>query len=675
MPDLTDAAKRILVGRPVRSERLGHTLLPKRIALPVFASDALSSVAYAPDEILLTLSLAGLASYTISPWVGLVVVVVMLAVVASYRQTVRAYPSGGGDYEVATTNLGPRAGLTVASALEVDYVLTVAVSVSSGSHYLATAFPAARGHEAIVAIGLVTLIALINLRGVRESGTSFAVPVYLFMAAMGVMALVGGIQWLTGTLGTAESAQFDVLAEPGYEAGLMGLAGAFLVLRAFSSGAAALTGVEAISNGVPAFRKPKSKNAAATLVLLGLIGAIMLMTVIGLAQATQIRFVQDPHLQLTLDGQPVPEGYEQDPVIGQLAQTVFAGFPPMFYLVTAATGLILLLAANTAFNGFPTLASILSKDGYLPRQLYTRGDRLAFSNGIIILAVAAITLIWIFDAEVTRLIQLYIVGVFVSFTLGQLGMIRHWNERLPSVVAAKERATMKRSRAINAFGFALTAVVLGVVLITKFTHGAWIALGLMGLLFAVMVFVRRHYQQVADELAIDDVTEARTLPSRVHAIVLVSKVHKPTMRALAYARATRPSTLQAITVAVDRAAAEQVRRDWDATGVPLPLTVLDSPYRDLTRPVLEYVKSIRRESPRDLVVVYVPEYVVGHWWERILHNQSALRLKSRLLYTPGVVMASVPWQLASSARTLVNPEDPGERLGDLPAPGMVRRGD
>ncbi|MBZ2195662.1 APC family permease [Occultella gossypii] len=675
MPDLSDAAKRILVGRPVRSERLGHTLLPKRIALPVFASDALSSVAYAPDEILLTLSLAGLASYTISPWVGLAVVIVMLTVVASYRQTVRAYPSGGGDYEVATTNLGPRAGLTVASALQVDYVLTVAVSVSSGSHYLATVLPAARDHEAIIAIGLVALIALINLRGVRESGTGFAFPVYLFMAGMGVMALVGGIQWATGTLGIAESAQFDVLAEPGYEEGLMGLAGGFLVLRAFSSGAAALTGVEAISNGVPAFRKPKSKNAATTLLLLGLIGATMLMTVIGLARATGVRFVQDPHLQLAMNGQPVPEGYEQDPVIGQIAQTVFAGFPPMFYLVTASTGLILLLAANTAFNGFPTLASILSKDGYLPRQLYTRGDRLAFSNGIIILALAAIALIWVFDAEVTRLIQLYIVGVFVAFTLGQLGMIKHWNERLPSVVAARERGAMKRSRAINAFGFALTALVLAVVLITKFTHGAWIAIGLMGLLFAVMVFIHRHYQHVADELEIEDVAAARALPSRVHALVLVSKVHKPTMRALSYARATRPSTLQAITVAVDRDAAEQVRRDWDAAEVPLPLTVLDSPYRDLTRPVLEYVKSIRRESPRDLVVVYVPEYVVGHWWERVLHNQSALRLKSRLLYTPGVVMASVPWQLASSARSLVNPDDPGERLGDLPAPGMVRRGE
>ncbi|MFV0425720.1 MAG: APC family permease [Beutenbergiaceae bacterium] len=648
MPAIFDAAKRVLVGRPVRTDSVGRTLLPKRIALPVFASDALSSVAYAPDEILLTLSIAGLASYALSPWVGLAVVVVLLTVVASYRQTVKAYPSGGGDYEVANTNLGRRSGVTVGSALLVDYVLTVAVSVSSGTHYLATVVPQARGHEAVIAMVIVALLALFNLRGVRESGRGFAIPVYIFMFGMGAMALIGGLQWATGTLGEAASASFDMTAEAGYEQGLVGLAGAFLVLRAFTSGAAALTGVEAIANGVPAFRKPKSRNAATTLLMLGAISAIMLISTLGLAAATGVRFVEDPTEQLHLDGAPLPADYEQDPVIGQLAATIFDGFAPMFYLVTIATGLILLLAANTAFNGFPVLGSILARDGYLPRQLHTRGDRLAFSNGIFMLAVSAIALIAIFDAQVTRLIQLYIVGVFVSFTLGQWGMVRHWTRVLRTTASKPERGAMHRSRAINMVGFVLTGLVLVVVLITKFTHGAWITLVLIGVLYWLMGGIRRHYDQVARELAIDDLDAAKALPSRVHAVVLVSRVHKPTMRALAYARATRPSSLQAITVAVDSDDGQSTRAAWEAAQIPLPLTVLDSPYREVTRPILEFVKSLRRSSPRDLVVVYVPEYVVGHWWEQLLHNQSALRLKGRLLFAPGVVMASVPWQLESS---------------------------
>ena len=452
MSDLADAAKRLVLGRPVRSDRLGHTLLPKRIALPVFASDALSSVAYAPDEILLTLSLAGLTALTISPWVGIAVALVLLTVVASYRQNVHAYPSGGGDYEVASVNLGPRAGVTVASALLVDYVLTVAVSISSGAQYAATAIPALRGHETTFAIGLVVALTLVNLRGVKESGTAFAIPVYLFMAAMGSIAVVGAVRYFTGTLPAAESAGFGVASEPGFDQGLMGLAGGFLVLRAFASGCAALTGVEAISNGVPAFKKPKSRNAATTLLLLGSISIAMILSILLLAQATGVKFVDDPATQLLRDGVPVGDAYEQHPVISQLAASVFSGVDVLFVVVSVVTGLILVLAANTAFNGFPVLGSILAKDGYLPRQLHTRGDRLAFSNGILTLAAAAIALIWAFDAQVTRLIQLYIVGVFVSFTLSQLGMVRHWTRELRTEPEPRARTRMRRSRVINATG-------------------------------------------------------------------------------------------------------------------------------------------------------------------------------------------------------------------------------
>lgn len=646
--DIADAAKRLIVGRPVRSDRLGHTLLPKRIALPVFASDALSSVAYAPDEILLTLSIAGLGATAISPWVGLAVAAVLVVVVTSYRQNVHAYPSGGGDYEVVTTNLGPKAGLTVASALLVDYVLTVAVSVSSGAQYAAVAIPALRGHEAVFAVSIVVVLMVLNLRGVKESGRLFAIPTYLFMAAVLTTAIVGFIRLSAGGLPPAESADLVIKPEGGFEAGLVGLGGAFLVLRSFASGAAALTGVEAISNGVPAFKPPKSRNAATTLALLGSLSITFMISILVLARAAHVHYVELPATNLLRDGVAVGDSYEQHPVLGQLTHSVFSGFSPAIAVVSVVTGLILVLAANTAFNGFPVLGSILARDGFLPRQLHTRGDRLAFSNGILALAGGAVVLIWAFDAQVTRLIQLYIVGVFVSFTLSQLGMVRHWNRHLATEPDPAARSRMKRSRVINSIGLVMTGMVLIVVLITKFSHGAWIAILAMVIVYIVMLGVRRHYDQVRDETSMDEDHSVLALPSRVHAIVLLSRLHKPTMRALAYARATRPSVLEAVTVAVDPEDVAELRKQWDALDIPVPLTVLDSPFREITRPVLGYVKSIRRESPRDLVVVYIPEYVVGHWWEQLLHNQSALRLKTRLLFSPGVVVASVPWQLQSS---------------------------
>jgi amino acid transporter len=668
VPSITGAAKRLLLGRPFRSERLGETLLPKRVALPVFASDALSSVAYAPDEIFLTLAAAGLASFALSPFVGLAVVFVLLIVVASYRQNVYAYPSGGGDYEVATTNLGPTAGVTVASALLVDYVLTVAVSVSSGAQYAASAIPALRGHEATFAVIVVVILTTMNLRGVRESGTAFAIPTYIFMAAILGMAAWGFLRWAFGDLPRAESSQFSLLPEAAYDQGLVGLAGGFLLLRAFSSGCAALTGVEAISNGVPAFKKPKSKNAATTLALLGAVAVTMLMSMIVLAKLMHVRFAEFPAEQLLDNGRPVGKSYVQDPVIGQVAKALFTGFPPAFYLVAAATGLILILAANTAFNGFPVLGSILARDDLLPRQLHTRGDRLAFSNGIVLLAASASALIIVYQAEVTRLIQLYIVGVFISFTLSQTGMVRHWTRLLRTETDIHARRRMMRSRVINAIGLTITGAVLIVVLITKFTRGAYLALLFMALLFGLMLLIRRHYSSVRRELdeAESNGNKGRILPSRVHALVLVSKVHKPTMRALAYARASRPSVLEAVTVMVDPQETERLQDEWEEHDIPVPLRVLDSPYREITRPVLQYVRSIRTENPRDLIVVYVPEYVVGHWWEQALHNQSALRLKGRLHFMPGVMVASVPWQLHSSARR--------EGQSDITGPGVSRRG-
>ncbi len=651
----------------MRSDKLGETLLPKRLALPIFASDALSSVAYAPDEIMLMLGLAGGAFAMTHSWqITIAVILVMVVVVASYRQNVRAYPSGGGDYEVATVNLGPKAGLTVASALLVDYVLTVAVSVSSGVQNAGTVFAFVRGNEAIVGVVIIVFLTAMNLRGVRESGKAFAVPVYLFMLAIIGMGIVGFVQKLTGTLAPAESADLTLLSQSGDE--LTGIAAVFLLLRAFSSGCAALTGVEAISNGVPAFRKPKSDNAATTLLLMGALSITMLASIITLSQWTGIKIAEDPASQLLRDGQPVGAGYVQHTAIGQLSEAVFADFHLGVVFVTIVTGLILFLAANTAFNGFPVLGSILARDGFLPRQLHTRGDRLAFSNGILILAAAAVLLVIVFRANVNALLQLYIVGVFVSFTTSQTGMVRHWTRHLRLERNAKERARMQRSRVINAVGAAMSGLVLLVVLLTKFQQGARYAIIAMAVLFALMLGIKKHYSRVRDELAIDWEVDRPTLPSHVHAIVCISKVHKPTMRALAYARASRPTYLEAVTVDVDADETQALLDEWDRRDIPVPLKVLSSPYRQITKPVLDYVRSIRSGNPRDLVTVYLPEYVLGRWWEQVLHNHSALRLKARLLFTPGVMVVSVPWQLQSS--------EGAERdwIDEPPIPGSVRGG-
>jgi amino acid transporter len=645
--------KRVLVGQPMRSELLGEATLPKVIALPVFASDALSSVAYATEEILLVLSAGGLAFFHFTWYIAGAVGLLMLVVVASYRQNVHAYPSGGGDYEVATTNLGPRVGLTVASALMVDYTLTVAVSVSSGVANLASAIPSLNAHVVIISVLVIAVITLMNLRGVRESGTAFAIPTYCFIGAIAIMIVWGLVRILAGHPLVAESANYQIKSAGSYG----GLALAFLLLRAFASGCTALTGVEAISNGVPAFKPPKSKNAATTLALLGGIAVTMFAGVTALALAGHVHAADPANLV------GLPNGQTPRTVIAQVARSVFGG-SLMFYLLQFVTALILVLAANTAFNGFPVLASILSRDGYLPRQLHTRGDRLAFSNGILLLSGFAITLVIVFKASPTRLIQLYIVGVFVSFVCSQTGMIRHWNRLLSTETDKAVRGRMMRSRTINAIGAGFTGAVLAIVLATKFMKGAWIVVVAMPLIWLVMRSIQRHYESVAIELTPPDDFKIK-LPSNNHAIVLISKLHLPALRAIGYARATRPTSLEAVTVDLDSGEVEALRRDWEAREIPIPLTVIASPYREITRPVIDYVKRLRSENPNDIVTVYIPEYVLGHWWEQLLHNQSALRLKGRLLFQKRVVVASVPYQLRSAV---------GQQAPDAAAPVDAPRG-
>jgi len=630
-----DSLKRLLIGRALASNRLGETLLPKRLALPVFCSDPISSVAYATEQIVLVLGTAGTASFLgLAAPISVAVAVLLAVVVASYRQTCFAYPSGGGAYVVSKENLGRNASLTAAAALLVDYVMTVAVSVVSGVVAIISALPGLAPYAVQLSVGFVLLLALVNLRGVKESGTVFAFPTYAFVALTMLLLASGVYRALNGGVPEAGSAhlQLEHTAQVG------GVFTLLLCLRAFASGCTALTGVEAISNGVPAFQKPKSKNAAATLLIMGVLAITMFSGITALALATGARAYGD--------GNPS--------VISQIAETVW-GRGLLFYGFQAATAGILVLAANTAFNGFPTLASILAQDRFLPAQLRNRGDRLAFSNGILLLAGISAVLIIGFNANIEKLIQLYIVGVFASFTLSQFGMVRHWRAELSLTSDGARRHAIRRSQLINGTGASVTALVLLIVVRYKFVAGAYLAIAAMIALFFLMRAIRKHYDAVSVELQPDP--GGVILPSRNHAVVLVSKLHAPTLRALSYAKATRPSDLIALTVAVNEEEDRQLRNEWDARGLDIPLTIIASPYREVTRPVLEYVNHIRRQGPRDVVTVFIPEYVVGHWWEHLLHNQSALRLKGRLLYQPGVMVTSVPYRLRSSHESLAPSEE------------------
>lgn len=646
----TTAFKRLIVGRPKRNEDLGDTLLQKRIALPVFSSDALSSVAYATEAILKVLTLGALSYLYLTPWIGLAVMVLMTIVVVSYRQVVHAYPNGGGSYEVVTRNLGAGAGMVVAASLMVDYTMTVAVSVAAGVDNIISAAPALNPWRVELAVGFVVLLTAMNLRGVRESGRAFAVPTYLFVLGVVAMIGVGAAQVLLGHPPVAQSAGYTIVPE---QAGLTGMALLFLGLRAFSSGCTALTGVEAISNGVPMFRPPKARNAARTLLVMGAIAVFMFAGITALSMVAKVHVAEDPCDLVGFAGscQTTP----QLTVIAQLAAAVFGGTgSPMFFFIQATTALVLVLAANTAFNGFPMLASILAQHRLMPTQLQNRGDRLSFSNGILALAFAAGALLVVYRASVDQLLHLYILGVFTSFTLSQFGMVRHWNRELREITAPGVRAGVQVSRAINAVGAVLTGLVLVIVLLTKFTGGAYLVVIAVPVLVLGMRAVSRHYAHVVDELR--PRPGARVLPSRVHAVVLISSLHQSALRAIAYARAMRPSTLAAVTVEVDAAEAQTLRREWVAAELPVPLVVLDSPYRDITEPIMDYIARLRRQSPRELVAVVIPEYVVGHWWEGLLHNQSALRLKLRLRLVPNVMVISVPYQLAAASDLVAEEE-------------------
>lgn len=603
--------KCLLVGRPIDSARSKHERITNAVGLAVFSSDPLSSVAYATEEILLVLVLGGSLALSYSMPIAIAIVLLLAIVATSYRQTIHAYPSGGGAYTVAKDNLGLYPGLVAASALLIDYVLTVAVSVSAGVAALTSAFPPLYGHTVMICLLVTFLIMLVNLRGVRESGMIFSFPTYFFIFSLIAMIITGVIKVFFFGVGISAAGSQLVVLHP---------LTIFLILRAFSSGCTAMTGVEAISNGIQAFRPPESKNAAKTLTWMAFILAVLFIGITFLAFRTGV----------------VP--IEGETVVSQIGRSVFGGSSPLYFTVQIATMLILVLAANTSFADFPRLSSLLARDRFLPRQLSNLGDRLVFSNGIVLLSVFSALLLVVFEGKVHSFIPLYAVGVFLSFTLSQAGMVSHWFKlgRLGQV------KNWFHHSAINGIGALATATVLLITASVKFTHGAWIVVLLIPIFVIVFRTIHGHYELVGKQLALEHLPR-HILPT--HAVVVpVSGFHRAVVEAIEYARSISMD-VTAVYVDIDGEATRKLKERWKEGGVGVPLVVLPSPYRSIVQPLLAYIASVKEDHPEGYVTVVVPEFVVASWWEQLLHNQTALLLKTALLFKKGIIVTSVPFHL------------------------------
>jgi amino acid transporter len=604
------ALKHVLVGKPIPSHQAHHERYTKSTGLAILSSDALSSVAYATEEILRTLLIAGTASLWLVTPIGCVIAGLMLVIAFSYRQTIHAYPGGGGAYRVARENIGTVAGLVAAAALLLDYVLTVAVSIAAGVAAVTSAFPAWHVNTVELSLGFLVLIAIGNLRGVRESGRIFSLPTYFFLGSMGMLLIVGVYKALTGQIVPIEST--SVAFVPAETASLS----IFLVLRAFANGCTALTGIEAISDGVPAFKPPEAKNAAITLLVMACCAVTLFMGVTLLAGAFHI----------------IPR--HDETVISQLNRAILGGRGVFYFMVQAATTMILVLAANTAFSDFPRLASIIARDKFLPRQLANQGDRLAFSNGIVMLSALSGVLLFAFGGDTHALIPLYMLGVFVSFTLSQAGMVIKWRrERKPG---------WRLGAFISGLGATLTLVVLFVVAITKFREGAWIIIVLIPVLVFHFLAIHRHYDKVAKQLSLKGLAVSDKKHNTV--IVPIGGVHRAVVQALEYAR-TLSDDVRAIYVDVDPHATQEIREDWERWGKGIRLEILASPFRSVMEPLLEYIELTNDERPDDFITVLLPEFVPARWWHHLLHNQRALLIKGALLFRPHIVVTSVPYHL------------------------------
>ena len=618
-----------LIGRPLSTADAPHQAIRKIVGLAVFSSDAMSSVAYATQEMFVVLAAAGTMAYGISIPISLAIVGLLVILTISYEQTIHAYPGGGGAYIVARDNLGELPAQTAAAALLTDYILTVAVSISSGVAQITSAIPTLYPYRVEIAVVLVAFVMLVNLRGVKESGAIFALPTYFFIVMMFFTVVVGLLKYFTGNLGV-------VVDPPPTE--MLHAAQAvtvFLVLRAFASGTTALTGVEAISNGIPAFRVPRSRNAGLTLIAMSVVLGTLLVGITFLS--VQVGAVPS----------------EEETVISQLARTIYDGRGILYLATMAATTVILIMAANTSFADFPRLSALAAKDGFLPRQLTYLGSRLVFSRGIVALALIASLLIVAFQASVTALIPLYAIGVFLSFTLSQSGMARRWwksghllldQEVVETGSKLVHDPRWRTKMVINAFGALCTGVVMLVFATTKFRDGAWVVLILIPVLVYIFSAIHRHYRQLAASLSLEDYgVPPRTIRHRV--IMPVGGVHRGSLAALSYAR-TLSDDVTAVYISLDPEEAARVREKWDRWGEGVRLVVLDSPYRLLYEPFLQYIEEISAQrQPNETITIVVPQFVPRHGWQNLLHTQTALFLRMALLFKPGIVITDVPYQL------------------------------
>lgn len=632
--------KRLLVGSPIRTARLAHERLTKKTALAIFASDALSSTAYATEQILLVLTAAYLAGNAMAfsrvvP-ISIAISLLLVVVAISYRQTIYAYPSGGGAFIVAKENLGTLPGLIAGASLLVDYILTVSVSVAAGVEAITSAMVGTRleglhNHRVVLCLFFIGFITVANLRGVREAGALFAAPSYAFILAFLTLLGYGLIRYYLNPGIVAIPHDADLKVAEGYHPQSLNL---LLLLGAFANGCAALTGIEAISNGVQAFKQPESKNAATTLSWMAALLIVMFMGASYLAHLFNVH--------------PM----ERETVISQIARVVFTGSMAWFYyVVQTTTAAILILAANTSYAGFPRLASLLARDRFLPRQLANLGDRLVFSNGILLLAVFSGFLVWAFRGDTSRLIPLYAVGVFLSFTLSQAGMVVHWwregkMARAPQpaeAVQARKKSPWRRYLAINGIGTIATFVVLMIFIVTKFVHGAWIVVFLIPLLVLLFLRIHRHYVDVAQQLSTEGLVGLRPIHHEV--IVPISGIHRGVIAALEYAKSIAPHHVTAVYVNLDEEATQKLREKWQQWGSGVNLVVVASPYRSLARPLFNYVDRVRRSSPNVIITIVLPEFVPAKWWQQLLHNQNTLFLKGALLFKKGVVVTNVPYHL------------------------------
>ncbi len=609
--------KRVLLGRPIATSAASHERVSRTVGLAIFSSDAVASSAFATQEILHVLvPVAGMAALGYLTPMSLLVVALLAIVVFSYRQTIHAYPNGGGSYIVSKDNLGTLPGLVAGASLLVDYTLTVAVSIAAGTAAITSAIDPLRGHAVATSVVLLAGLALGNLRGLRESGRLFAPPTYGYIAIMTVLIGYGLMRTVFGDLGPLPVNE-AALAEITDNGALLGGLTLFLLMRAFSSGAIALSGVEAISNGVPAFRPPESKHAATVLTWTGTILAVLFCGVAALAE--QLR----------------PTLSEDETILSIMGRAVFGDHNVLYYVLQFFTAAILILSANTAFADFPRLSAVIARDGFMPRQLAHRGDRLAFSNGIIALALASAALLIAFNASVTLLVPLFAVGLFMSFTLSQAGMVvHHWRMREPH---------WRPGLGVNALGAAATALVLVVILVSKFTEGAWIPTLVIPVITLAFLGIHRHYERVAEAVRprpgdLDQVV-------RHTVVVLVAGPTRPALHAIRYAQAMRPDHLFALTVVQDGQRGAEIAKAWDAVGIGVPLEIIEDDYRDFAVPIEAFLTDTDARWADDTLTVVIPEFVVHRWWEHLLHNQSALMLKARLLYRRNTVVISVPWHI------------------------------